>query len=149
MSATKRILVPTDFSKYAEAAFEKAVEIAVQNQAQLYLLHVIDHYMRQCAADYCIDDRIMAQIEKTPLSKVAERLQQMGEAVSREKGIEVFSELKEGNPSEVILQQQRDKKIDLIVVASHGKSAILRNLIGSIASKVVTGADCNVLVVKS
>lgn|GEM_PF-2157580 len=50
---------------------------------------------------------------------------------------------------EVILDEQVGKKIDLIVLASHGQSGILRQLIGSVADKVVRGAKCLVLLAKS
>jgi nucleotide-binding universal stress UspA family protein len=41
MFAPKNILVPTDFSKYSDAALKKAVDIAAQYDSKIYLLHVM------------------------------------------------------------------------------------------------------------
>jgi len=42
MFAPKAILVPTDFSEYSDRAVKEAVDIATQNNAKIYLLHVVD-----------------------------------------------------------------------------------------------------------
>jgi len=46
------------------------------------------------------------------------------------------------------LKEQQDKGIDLIVIASHGKTGLLKNLVGSVANKVIKGSKCPVMVVK-
>ena len=44
---------------------------------------------------------------------------------------------------------QKEKGIDLIVIASHGKTGILKNLMGSVVDKVMKRAKCQVLLVRS
>jgi nucleotide-binding universal stress UspA family protein len=46
------------------------------------------------------------------------------------------------------LSEQKAKKIDLIVIASHGKTGFLKQLMGSVADKVVKGSKCPVIVVE-
>jgi nucleotide-binding universal stress UspA family protein len=55
---------------------------------------------------------------------------------------------KGGPPSDEILLKQEEKKIDLIVIVSHGKTGLLHHLIGSVAEMVIKGANCPVLLVR-
>jgi nucleotide-binding universal stress UspA family protein len=148
MFAPKNILVPTDFSKYADAALKKAVDIAIQHDTNIYLLHVIDEQIQQCAVDYCIDYAVVKQLENDSIKASRDKLKKEVEAIIKTKKIKVIFDVKNGVPSEVILSEQKAKKIDLIVIASHGKTGLLKQLMGSVADKVVKGAKCPVIVVK-
>jgi nucleotide-binding universal stress UspA family protein len=148
MFAPKNILVPTDFSKYADAALKKAVDIATQYDTKIYLLHVIDEQIKQCAVDYCLSYEVVKQLEKESVKASRDKLQKEAEAIIKEKKIKVIFDVKNGVPSEVILSEQKAKKIDLIVIASHGKTGILKQLMGSVADKVVKGSKCPVIVIK-
>jgi nucleotide-binding universal stress UspA family protein len=148
MFAPKNILVPTDFSKYADAALKKAVDIAAQHDTKIYLLHVIDEQIRQCAADYCLSYEVVQKLEKDSQKAAKEKLKQEADAIVKSKKIQVVFDVKNGVPSEVILSEQKAKKIDLIVIASHGKTGILKQLMGSVADRVIKGAKCPVIVVK-
>jgi nucleotide-binding universal stress UspA family protein len=148
MFAPKAILVPTDFSKYADAALKKAVDIAAQHDTKIYLLHVIDEQIHQCAVDYCLSYEVVKQLEKESVKASKDKLKKEAEAIIKAKKIKVAFDIKNGVPSEVILSEQKAKKIDLIVMASHGKTGLLKQLMGSVADKVVKGSKCPVLVVK-
>ena len=148
MFAPKNILVPTDFSKFADAALKKAVDIATQYDTKIYLLHVIDEQIKQCAVDYCLSYEVVKQLEKESVKASTDKLQKEAEAIIKAKKIKVIFDVKNGVPSEVILSEQKAKKIDLIVIASHGKTGLLKQLMGSVADKVVKGAKCPVIVVK-
>jgi len=148
MFAPKNILVPTDFSKFADAALKKAVDIATQYDTKIYLLHVIDEQIKQCAVDYCLSYEVVKQLEKESVKASTDKLQKEAAAIIKEKEIKVIFDVKNGVPSEVILSEQKAKKIDLIVIASHGKTGILKQLMGSVADKVVKGSKCPVMVVK-
>jgi universal stress protein A len=148
MFAPKNILVPTDFSKFSDAALKKAVDIATQNDSNIYLLHVIDEQVRQCAVDYCLSIDVVNQIEKESIKASNDKLKKEAATIIKTKKIKVIFDVKNGVPSEVILSEQKAKKIDLIVIASHGKTGILKQLMGSVADKVIKGAKCPVVVVK-
>jgi universal stress protein A len=148
MFAPKNILVPTDFSKFADAALKKAVDIATQFDTKIYLLHVIDEQIQQCAVDYCLSQELLKQLEKESVKASRDKLQKEAAAIIKAKKIKVIFDVKNGVPSEVILSEQKAKKIDLIVIASHGKTGILKQLMGSVAGKVVKGSKCPVMVVK-
>jgi nucleotide-binding universal stress UspA family protein len=148
MFAPKNILVPTDFSKFADAALKTAVDLATQYDTKIYLLHVIDEQIKQCAVDYCLSYEVVKQLEKESVKASTDKLQKEAAAIIKEKKIKVIFDVKNGVPSEVILSEQKAKKIDLIVIASHGKTGILKQLMGSVADKVVKGSKCPVMVVK-
>ena len=146
MFAPKNILVPTDFSEYSGKALKKAVEIASEHKSKIYLLHVVDEVM-QCAVDYCLDISLVKQIEKQSLNFAKEKLQKEAEGFAKSKGIQIIVDLKMGDTYETILKEQKDKRIDLIVIASRGKKGLIHHL-GSVADKVMRGAKCPVMLVK-
>ena len=148
MFAPKNILVPTDFSKYANAALKKAVDIATQHDTEIYLLHVINEQIQQRAYDYFFSYEVVKQLEKEGVKASRDKLKEEDEGIIKEKKIKVIFDVKNGIPSEVILSEQKAKKIDLIVIASHGKTGFLKKPMGSVADKVVKGSKCPVIVVE-
>jgi universal stress protein A len=148
MFAPKNILVPTDFSKFSDAALKEAVDIASQYGSTIHLLHVIDKAVQQCAIDYCLEYAVVEGLKKEALKTSEKNLKKERDKIVKSKDITVTFDVKNGVPSEVILIEQKAKKIDLIVIASHGKTGLLKQLMGSVAEKVVKGAKCPVIVVK-
>lgn len=148
MFAPKNILVPTDFSKYSDKALKEAVDIATQYGSKIYLLHVIDQQVQQCAADYCLSYEVVQSLKEESLKASKENLEKEAKKIAKGKKIKVAFDVKTGNPAEVILSEQKTKRIDLIVIASHGKTGLLKQFMGSVADKVVKGAKCPVVVVK-
>ncbi|MGD0276771.1 MAG: universal stress protein [Syntrophales bacterium] len=148
MFAPKKILVPTDFSKYADKALKEAIDITNKYGSKIYLLHVIDEHIQQCAVDYCIEGEVIKKLRKDSLEASKQKLQEGVNAVAEAKKLDVRIDVKEGIPAEVILSEQKKKGIDLIVIASHGKTGILKNLLGSVTDKVVRGSKCPIMVVK-
>ncbi|MGZ3577945.1 MAG: universal stress protein [Syntrophales bacterium] len=146
----KRILVPTDFSKYSDKALRIAVDIAQEYKAKICLLHVISDVVYECGIDYCLSDADLAKIEKFSLKTSTDKLRaEVRRIVKSADGVDITFEIKRGRPYETILKEQRKQKIDLIVIASHGRTGITKYLMGSVAEKVLRGARCPVLLVKS
>ena len=148
MFAPKNILVPTDFSKYADAALKIAVDMAVTYDANIYLLHAVDNTISRKSLDYGIRYEEIKQIEENSISSSAERLKKQAAAIIKSDKVKVVFDTKLGDPSEIILKEQKAKKVDLIVIASHGKSGIVRYLMGSVATKITKSAKCPVMLVK-
>jgi universal stress protein A len=146
MFAPKNILVPTDFSNYSDKALKKAVDIALEHKSKIYVLHVVDEIM-QCAVDYCLDISLVKKIEKQSLKFAEEKLQKTVKALAAPKDIKIIVDIKMGDTYETILKEQKNKRIDLIVIASRGEKGLIHHL-GSIADKVMRGAKCPVLLVK-
>ncbi|MDO8721285.1 MAG: universal stress protein [Syntrophales bacterium] len=150
MFAPKCILVPTDFSNYADNALRQAVDIAKQYHAKIFLLHVIGDHIRQCIEDYCLSDAVVKEIEQDSMMASLDNLKKEINRLSDDSSdVEISSYVKLGVPSEEVLREQEEKDIDLIVMASHGRTGISRILIGSVAEKVMRGAKCPVMLVRS
>jgi nucleotide-binding universal stress UspA family protein len=150
MFAPKKILVPTDFSVYADNALKQAIDIAKQNKSTIYLFHAIDDGFQQCAADYCLNEGDVRKIYKDSVESAMDKLQQEAKKISdSQAGIEIVFDTARGIPYEEIIKEQEAKGIDLIVIASHGKTGILKNLLGGVVDKVMKRAKCQVLLVRS
>ncbi len=147
MFSPKRILVPTDFSEYSDKALQQAMDIARQYQSKIYLLHVVGIVII-CTVDYCLPPQMVDQVENESVTTAKKRITEQLAKLPESKSIEIIADIRKGIPYEEILRDQKEKKIDLIVIASHGKTGLLSHLIGSVADKVVRNANCPVLLVR-
>jgi nucleotide-binding universal stress UspA family protein len=147
MTAIKKILVPTDFSKFSDNALKQAVEMAKQNKAKIYLLHVIG-VVQMCTVDYCLDQQTIDALDKKSVKSSEDMAQKQIKRVVHSKDVEIISYVKKGTPYEEILKEQEDKKINLIVIATHGRTGLMSYLLGSVAEKVVRHARCAVFLVR-
>jgi len=145
MFAPKKILVPTDFSEFSDNALAQAVDIARQHKSTIYLLHVLVVQ----AYDYNVPGNILEDIRRESIKSAHEMIQQQVEKIGKPKGIKIVTDIREGIPVyEEILKEQKAKDIDLIVIASHGRTGLLHHLMGSVAEKVTGGATCPVYLVR-
>lgn len=142
MVAIKNILFPTDFSSFAEHALTYAVAMAQEFDATLYMLYV---------------EELLPYVPSDPDRKfpdpatVAHRAQEeMKAAVSpeTESAIQVKRFVARGIPAEEIVDFARNNDIDLIVMATHGRTGLTHVLLGSTTEKVVRKASCPVLSIR-
>jgi len=148
MFAPKTILVPTDFSPCSDQALRKAVDLATQFGSKIFLLHVMDERIRQCAVDYCLQEEILSRLEQESIQIAKAKLQGEVDAITEARKVEIIFDIVIGVPAEIIIKEQQERGIDLIVIASHGRTGLIKYVMGSVAEKVVGGAKCPVLVVK-
>jgi universal stress protein A len=141
-----RILVPTDFSKYSQAALNYAVAFAEKFEAELYLLHVV-----QDLAVF-IPDMITVSPPPSPtVEQLTRAVQGAFDRVIQENQLDRFSlhrEVVEGTPFYEIIRFAKEKDIDLIIMGTHGHSGLAHVLLGSVTEKVVRKAPCPVLTVR-
>jgi nucleotide-binding universal stress UspA family protein len=142
-----RILVPTDFSEYSKKALNQAFDIAKQYGAKVYLIHVLYGKNPYDTADGTIPS-YYEDMEKQTIEATRKKLQEEIDKFPQTKELEVSIEVISGNTSEAILAEEKNKGIDLIVIASLGRSGIAKYLIGSVARNVLKGAKCPVLLTK-
>jgi universal stress protein A len=142
----RKILVPTDFSEDSDLAFRMALSIAVNYQARIFLLHVIS---KQDLADYCLDQNIVDRVLNESIVFSNEKLQEVIDKYQQSGNIKVIPDVRKGQPYEEILKEASERKIDLIVIASHGKTGLQKYFIGSVTEKVMKEAKCPVLLVRS
>ena len=144
-----RILVPTDFSEYSDRALEQALDIAKQYHAKVFLLHVIhDDIRHPVAFDFGLSEEVWRQIKDRHWAETKQKLQEQLDKFPQAKELEVVTNARQGVSYDEILKEGKDKKIDLIVIASLGRTGIAKYLIGSVARNVLRGSKCPVLLTK-
>jgi nucleotide-binding universal stress UspA family protein len=149
MFQPRKILVPTDFSVDSDLAFQMALSIAVKYQARIFLLHVISNTVQQSLSDYCLDQGIVARVLNESIVFSNEKLQEIIDKNQQNGDIKVIPDVRKGQPYEEILKEASERKIDLIVIASHGKTGLQKYFIGSVTEKVMKEAKCPVLLIRS
>ncbi|WP_337864541.1 universal stress protein [Ignavibacterium sp.] len=145
MIKIKNILLPTDFSKTSLAAAEYAVNLAMQYGAKIHLLHVLEK-TPPILTIRTLDlsrEKIIESIEsdaKAQLEKVIEKIKKHG-------NVDIIPALRKGLDYEEIINCSKEKKIDVIVIATHGRTGLLHTLLGSVAEKVIRYSKTPVLVI--
>ena len=139
----KNILIAVDGSKASEKAFNKSVDIAKRNGANLVLAHIIDS--RTFATAEAYDKSLSERAEK-----YAENLMNEYVANAKEAGLEnVELVIKYGSPKVAIAKEiAPEHDIDLIVVGATGLNAVERFLIGSVSESIARYAKCDVLIIR-
>src|SRR5690348_7096895 len=122
------ILHPTDFSKHSMYAFEVACSLGLHYHVPVHILHV-------AAPSVVIEGEAMiAPSSKEYLAECKEKMRNMGACTP---DVITRYELVEGEPVEEILRVSRKIQPGFIVMGTHGRSALQRLLMGSVAEKVV------------
>ncbi len=137
-----RMLVPLDGSKTAENALPYARSLAKTLKIPVKLLGVIEvsHYTSSARASY-LDTLVDAAIRRNQ-----EYLQRVAMTFP---GAKVEYTVEGGLPEEIIITKAAEKKGTLITMATHGRSGLDRWLMGSVAEKVLRGADSPILLVRA
>jgi len=141
MFKAEKILFPTDFSECSRSVLDYVTSFAAAQKGKLYLLHVIEYEDLPRVAD-----------SPKPEPPDEERLKQAQEEleglVAKEKGLEVECLVKQGRSFNEILRTAEKMGIDIIIMATHGRTGFEHILIGSVAERVVRRATCPVLTIK-
>lgn len=143
-----KILVPSDFSDFSDKALRQGLDIALQYGAKVYLLHVIHEEVRQCVDFYCISLEAVKEMEDQMVTSAREQLQKQLAKFPQAREVEVVADIRKGVPYEEILREGQERGIDLIVIASLGRTGIGKYLIGSVSRNVLKGSTCPVLLTK-
>jgi nucleotide-binding universal stress UspA family protein len=150
LPAIARIAVPLDGSRRAEEALPTAATLARLFDATLWLVRVVGRAPDASpqAEPAAMDTDVVAGSPARPqytsaaayLAGVAEHLQRSG--------VRVHTHTLGGNPTRELLAYERRAQIDLVVMATHGRSGIDRALFGSIAERLVKDGDAPALLLR-
>jgi nucleotide-binding universal stress UspA family protein len=143
----KHIVVPLDGSELAELALVDAVSLAQLNQAEVTLLQVIPPIEQVVGAGTNHPVFIDQQWE-TKRGFALDYLTEVSKRLGCE-DITIHPAVDLGSPAETIIDYAHKHAIDLIVMATHGRSGLKRWVYGSVADKVLRGADLPVLLVRA
>jgi nucleotide-binding universal stress UspA family protein len=145
---SRAILHATDFSSASRAAFTKAVDVARREHAPLLITHVMMPPMPMMAGDGYIPpatwDAIEKGYRKASQKKLDALVRRAKRAGARARGL-----LVEGTPAaDAIVRVARARRAGTIVLGTHGRSGVVRMLLGSVASRVIATARCPVTTVR-
>jgi nucleotide-binding universal stress UspA family protein len=136
----KSILVPLDGSISAEAALTPAVDLARDKAARLVLL-------RAAEAHTLVADPTEAQV--AAVREAEEYLASLRARVERGGGVETVDvAVWYGPPAEAIAEAAMYRKVDLIVMSSHGRSGLGRLVLGSVAETVLRSTTVPILLIR-
>ena len=146
----KKILCPTDFSEPSLCGLKMANELAVHFGSEVLLVNVhkpIPHLptprveTSETTFDVSSYEKQIIQDAEANLAQVAKDF--LAEGISRRLVVRV------GGPAEEILAAAEEENVDVIVIATHGRSGLAKIVFGSVAQRVVRMAKCPVLTTRS
>ena len=139
------ILVPFDGSAHSVKAFNTALDIAKKQNAKINVLTCLE---KENLGAWYIDKRINKQIIKNAkefamgfLVKLEDKAKKQGISIS-------INVLETKSISKQIVDFAKSKKINLIVIGSHGRTGINQFILGSVSNAVSQSAKCPVLIIK-
>lgn len=140
----KKIVVCTDFSDSSRNAFEKALELANSNKAQLDILHIREPIVNplRTSGGGLSDEAILATLNA------------IEEEIKKEYAPKIDSHLdwniivREGHASSEIVTYLKESEADLVVTGSSGLSGRGLVIFGSISRRIAHKAPCNVLIIR-
>jgi nucleotide-binding universal stress UspA family protein len=145
MIALKNILVATDFSEPSAVALDYGRDLARSYDATLHVVHVIEDLLALHGPEIGF---AYADVERNIEAAVRRDLDAALSAVDRETLNARTVITRAPNVSHALTEYARNNAIDLIIVGTHGRGAIQRFLIGSVAERVMRTAPCPVLTVR-
>jgi nucleotide-binding universal stress UspA family protein len=144
----KILLVPLDFSAASANLLQKAASLAQSLGARLVVLHVLqpitpvgDPMMMPDMAQITAMQKIAEQDARAQLTRACEKVAEQGGAAE--------SELRHGPASAVILERARALPADMVIMGSHGHTALYDLLLGSTSHAVLKKSPCPVVIVPS
>ena len=142
----KRLLVPVDFSEPSNKALECAARFAQQFGADITVVHVMDPIQYPRDWDYL--PLVGANGQKSAVEKeLRQRLQELAQQTLNPL-LPATTFVRAGTPWNEIAILAKEKKADLIVIGTHGRTGLKHALMGSTAERVVRHAPCAVLVAR-
>ncbi len=129
-------LVCTDFSSCSEAALERASELVDRAESRVLLLHVCAPHAGEHAGEWHSEAmRELRRARDAHFGKLSDNEVQYDAVASNQ-------------PATAICEVAEKNGAELIILGSHGRTGVMRRLLGSVAETVVRNAPCSVFVVR-
>ena len=139
-----KVFVSLDGTENQDKVFERAIVVAANNNAELYVGHVIDSTALETAGTYPAD--LIPALEKSFRDSIADVL---AEAETQDRIPKVEVMVRTGRIRETLREDMLDVvEPDCVVCGARGLSSIKYALLGSISTFLLRNAECDILVVK-
>lgn len=135
----RKILFPTDFSHTGDAALKLATSLARERGATLLIVHVEEPPAAYGCGEmyYGMPDPVTEDLEKM-----------LEQVVPTDPDVACEHLMVTGEPATAITRIAEEEGVELIVMGTHGRTGVMRLLMGSNAELVVRHAACPVLTYK-
>jgi len=143
--AITKILVAVDGSTHSLKAFRIALDIAKNNNAKISVLTCLE---KDDVGAWYVDKRTNKKIMNDAKKFVKEFLSKLEKPANDAHVPISLNILETKSTSNQIITFSNSKKIDLIVIGSHGRGGFNKFLLGSVSNKVSQMAKCPVMIVK-
>ncbi len=152
MLQIRSLLVPVDFSSCSTSAAAWAADLAARFGAELTLLHVTE-MPRGLDRATLVSPVGGSDVPPVPIGdwisdSGRDRVRRLAQNLSS-RGIQVGVRVVEGPAVRTILDAAKELKPDAIVMGTHGRKGLAHAFLGSVAERVVRGAKCPVITLKS
>ena len=144
----QKILVPLDGSELAECVLPHVEVLARGCQAKSVVFIRVVEPIRQTGGEYMMDQDQVKKIESESKQDAGEYLKKISAKVSLG-GAVVKTEVVSGRPAEILADYATKNQVDLIVIATHGRSGVSRWVWGSVADRILRSACIPVLMVRA
>jgi nucleotide-binding universal stress UspA family protein len=144
----RKILVPVDFSVGGQEALDYAVDLFAKDGAEMVVLHVVEPVYYATPADLYGASANLSVLLEEQQRVAGEQLEKIAQRFAKRR-LRVRTVLRTGAPYQMILETAEKLKVDLVVMATHGRTGLSHLLMGSVAEKVVRVARCPVLTVRA
>lgn len=135
----ERILVAVDGSDFSDKAVQQAISLGQLCSSEIFVISVVDLYPEQMEVAPALVEK-MSEETRIVLEKAKKLVDEA--KIPCETIVHMG-----GEPHEFIIQEAKDKEIDLIVMGTHGRTGLSKVLLGSVAQSVLGLAPCPVIVV--
>lgn len=142
MKDRMKILFAYDGSECADAALNDLRRAGLPGEAQIKVISVAEHWLPPLSSQELLEDVDKVQEYKVLASRAAVRLFELNP------GWKVETEVLAGSPANLIIAKAREWNPDLIVMGSHGRTALGRFFFGSVSHKVLLEAHCSVRIAR-
>jgi nucleotide-binding universal stress UspA family protein len=133
-----KILVAIDGSEVARRSLEYAADLAKQTGASITLLSVVERsFVIPVAIPDVIAPTHLVEPVEDYLKQMAEAYIQQAEKFCKEKEVPTRRVIRSGHPVEEIIREAEESGVDLVVIGSHGKSALKAAVLGSVTFGVI------------
>jgi nucleotide-binding universal stress UspA family protein len=144
----QKILVPLDGSERAEAIMPHAIDIAQCSGGEIILLTVIEPEILLISPYDPLSVRESDEVVAAQTSEAEAYLQEKC-AHLRELGLNVQSRVKHGPVVEIVIEVANAEAVDLIAMASHGRTGLARVIFGSVATGILNQARQPLLLIRA
>lgn len=141
----KKILCTLDGSELAEQALPHALAMAKAFDAELTLLRVVEPPPLPLLPEFATAEvDLLPRLEEEAKAYIAQKVEELKQA-----GYKVTGVIEEGRAADAIADFSKEHGMNLIVMATHGRSGLSRWAFGSVADRVLRLSCCPVLLIRA